>query len=137
MSSGKGPRTVMQSARGSYVRTGCGVNIPAFVRALEAGFFSAAELVKKWTSRRTGRGAGSVRTGTGQRAVLGLEVLLDGGEDVQGAVDRRVVVRRHHARAQQRSAGRYGGVQRGGHEHAGGGGGLPQNRRLPCGRHPR
>src|SRR5258707_6682665 len=131
MSSGKRPRTVMQSARGSYVRTGCGVNIPAFVRALEAGFFSAAELVKKWTSRRTGRGAGSVRAGTGQRAVLGLEVLLDGGEDVQGAVDRRVVVRRHHARAQQRSAGRYGGGERGVLERAGVVVGVPQHRARP------
>ena len=54
----------------------------------------------------------------GQWPVLGLEALLDLAERAQRAVERRAVVRRHHARAQQRAARRHRGVQRDVDEHA-------------------
>ena len=69
--------------------------------------------------------------GEGQGPVLGLEALLDLAERGQRAVERRAVVRGHHARAQQRAAGRHGGVQRDVDEHAGVVERAPQQHGLP------
>ena len=60
-----------------------------------------------------------MRAGPGQGAVLGLETVLDRGERVERAVERRAVVRGHHAGAQQRAARRDGRVPRRVDEHPG------------------
>ena len=66
-----------------------------------------------------------------QGPVLGLEGLLDLAERAQRAVERRAVVRGHHARAQQRAARRHRGVQRDVDEHAGVVERAPQQHGLP------
>ena len=100
-------QTVVQSAPRSYARRGFPVNRASVVRALEAAFFLSEGLVKNWTSKIGWWNSASARAQTrpGQRAVLGLELALDRGEDGERSLEHGRVVRGHHARAQQRAPG--------------------------------
>src|SRR5215218_9631805 len=87
----------------------------------------------RWTGRppRASPAADLVRAGARQRPVLGLEALLDGLERGERTVERRAVVRRHDARAQECAARRDGRMQRRVDEDARVVQRLPQEHGLP------
>jgi hypothetical protein len=103
----------MQSALGSYARTGSSVNHIEALPPLEATFFVSSltceegnKTVLLWP---TTLGA-SARLRPREGAMLGLELLLDPGERIEGAVECGDVVGGHHAGSQQCSARWYSGV---------------------------
>src|ERR1035438_4308816 len=94
----------MQSASGSYARTGSVVNCARALRTLEAIFFVVPRTCEEMDKRERAPAApGSARLGSRQWPVLGLELPLDAREHVEGAVQGGRVVRGHHARAQHRA----------------------------------